>query len=285
VIGGETIYAGHRWPPPGAAWTGDVSKRAGYEAPAAAGVFRKGIWGLPFFSDIVLADFVDYEPPLVPPVVNPPPDYIWKDALDTAVGSPDSVAQVLLAAATNVNQELDELVTLIPYRAGVLNEALAQRDNILNYFRGLLTFTRGSHPATFYLCAAALRVGAFQSNYFKAKFNRSRPAQLSAAIIPPIETPAHASYPSGHSTQSRLLALLLETIVPALTLDRNGALVPEAERPARLMAQRIARNREVFGLHYPSDSRIGQRLADRSFPILMQCQSVIDLFDIAQAEW
>ena len=66
---------------------------------------------------------------------------------------------MLLAAGTNVNQELDELVTLIPYRAGVLAEALAQRDNILNYFRGLLTFTRSSHPATFYLCMAAVRVG------------------------------------------------------------------------------------------------------------------------------
>ena len=89
LIGGETIYAGHRWPPPGAAWIGNVSKRAGYEAPAAAGVFRKGIWGLPYFSDIVLADFVDYAPPPVPPVVNPPPDYVWKNALDILAGSPD----------------------------------------------------------------------------------------------------------------------------------------------------------------------------------------------------
>ncbi len=192
---------------------------------------------------------------------------------------------MLLAAGTNVNQELDELVTLIPYRAGVLAEALAQRDNILNYFRGLLTFTRSSHPATFYLCMAAVRVGAFQSNYFKGQFNRPRPAQLTPALVPPIETPAHASYPSGHSTQSHLLALLLEAIVPALTLDRNGALVPEADRPARLMAERIARNREVFGLHYPSDSRIGKKLADRSFPILMQGKTVKELLGIAQAEW
>jgi hypothetical protein len=40
------------------------------------------------------------------------------------------------------------------------------------------------------------------------------------------------------------------------------------------MAQRIARNREVLGLHYPSDSAAGKLLAEESFKILMQCDSI-----------
>jgi membrane-associated phospholipid phosphatase len=34
------------------------------------------------------------------------------------------------------------------------------------------------------------------------------------------------------------------------------------------MAQRIARNREVLGLHYPSDSEAGRVLAEKTFAII-----------------
>jgi hypothetical protein len=58
------------------------------------------------------------------------------------------------------------------------------------------------------------------------------------------------------------------------------------------MAQRIARNREVLGLHYPSDSKAGMTLAQMTFNILKQCKSIRDpqpphdgLFKQAKAEW
>jgi hypothetical protein len=40
------------------------------------------------------------------------------------------------------------------------------------------------------------------------------------------------------------------------------------------MAQRIARNREVLGLHYPSDSAAGKKLAEETFKILMECPAL-----------
>jgi hypothetical protein len=40
------------------------------------------------------------------------------------------------------------------------------------------------------------------------------------------------------------------------------------------LAARIARNRELLGLHYPSDSGVGRRLAARSLPILLRCPSL-----------
>jgi hypothetical protein len=51
------------------------------------------------------------------------------------------------------------------------------------------------------------------------------------------------------------------------------------------MAQRIARNREVLGLHYPSDSAAGKELAHLSFEILKQCDSYKTLRDAATDEW
>jgi hypothetical protein len=53
-----------------------------------------------------------------------------------------------------------------------------------------------------------------------------------------------------------------------------------------MMAQRIARNREVLGLHFPSDSKAGQLLAEESFKILMQCDTVKnEIIPKAKNEW
>jgi membrane-associated phospholipid phosphatase len=58
------------------------------------------------------------------------------------------------------------------------------------------------------------------------------------------------------------------------------------------MAQRIARNREVLGVHYPSDSAAGKVLAEQSFKLLMKCRSVnnanpakLGIVQRAQQEW
>jgi hypothetical protein len=51
------------------------------------------------------------------------------------------------------------------------------------------------------------------------------------------------------------------------------------------MAQRIARNREVLGLHYPSDSQAGKDLAEFTFPLLMACDQVSGILAAAQDEW
>jgi membrane-associated phospholipid phosphatase len=55
--------------------------------------------------------------------------------------------------------------------------------------------------------------------------------------------------------------------------------------PLRRLAQRVARNREVLGLHYPSDSAAGRYLGDQSAGLLTQCTSVKHLIPIAKQEW
>ncbi len=70
--------------------------------------------------------------------------------------------------------------------------------------------------------------------------------------MPPIEVPAHASFPSGHATEAHLIALLLREALPA-------AHPAQALLPA--LAHRIAINREVLGVHYRSDSHAAQVLA------------------------
>jgi membrane-associated phospholipid phosphatase len=190
--------------------------------------------------------------------------------------------------AADLKQEIDELVALIDYRAGVMTEALAQCDNIIGYFRGVLSFTPYSHPWTYGLAMIALRVGEFQVMHYKARFNRPRASRFAPALMPPIEPPGHASFPSGHSTQSHLMALCLAEVMPKAASNGTNPDTGQPDPafgPLQRLAERVARNREVLGVHYPSDSEAGRRLALGTFPLLMKCPTVQTIADRARSEW
>jgi hypothetical protein len=115
-------------------------------------------------------------------------------------------------------------------------------------------------------------IGKFVVMYYKGKFNRPRASRLYPALMPPIEVPGHASYPSGHATQAYLIAQCLELVMPAQASEayQPGTSLPIPAKDFKLgplyrLAERIARNREVLGLHYPSDSAAGRILAKKTF--------------------
>jgi membrane-associated phospholipid phosphatase len=194
-------------------------------------------------------------------------------------------------ATRTVQSEITELVTLMDYRAAVLDEALAQRDNVIQYHSGMLMFSRSTHPSTYLLAALAIEAGTFFAMYFKncryklldangnpvldANGNpifsgpRPRPSQICPWLMPPIAVPGHASYPSGHATQSALLSLLLSQVMPA-EVGQPTIYDTITSRPSLLekLAERVARNREVLGLHYPTDSQAGRLLAGQVYALL-----------------
>jgi hypothetical protein len=151
----------------------------------------------------------------------------------------------------------DELQTLFRYatdeRADALGEIVAQHDSFLHYFAALLKITPGSHPKTLRLLHVASLIGAYASLHCKGVYRRPRPSQLRPGLMPPVPVPGHPAYPSGHATQATLAALCLRAALPP---KYNGL-----ARAALRLAARIARNREIAGVHYPSDSAAGQRLA------------------------
>ena len=266
-------YRGNKWPP--------ASRPAGADGllgvpeltnewkngDSAARLSAKNVqWPLPlkrqwaaqFYSIAVLGEFVSVN-------VGKEREPKW-DSIDLTTEFPE-----------DVTAELQQLVRLIDYRANVLSEALAQRNGIDNYFRGILSFTQSSHPCTFGLMQIALHVGEFQVMHYKYKFDRPRASQLCPWLMPPIEVPGHASYPSGHATQAHLVALILGEVMPPPVVGPG--------RPLRLLAHRVARNREVLGLHYPSDSRAGAKLARESYPLLLECPTVKVMRKTARREW
>ena len=83
----------------------------------------------------------------------------------------------------------------------------------------------------------------------KKHFDRVRPSYLDPRIRPCIEVPGHASYPSGHATEAFSIGLVLGRADPC-----------HAQEYMRV-AFEIARNREMAGVHYQSDTQAGNRLA------------------------
>ncbi|HST75285.1 MAG TPA: phosphatase PAP2 family protein [Acetobacteraceae bacterium] len=159
--------------------------------------------------------------------------------------------------------ELDDLATAAQdERPDALGEILAQADEFISYFLELLTITPTSHPATVRLLNIANLIALFSVMYCKGTFKRPRPSQLCPALAPPIPVPGHSSFPSGHATQSMLMAFCLIDVLPVVP---RGGLHPAAnlwEQDLTVLAHRIARNREIAGLHYPSDSDAGRKLAE-----------------------
>jgi PAP2 superfamily len=179
-----------------------------------------------------------------------------------------------IAAAHTERRNLEEL---IEFRPGDLDEVLSQMSSFDAYFQGALAYTPSTHPCTNYLVQGGMRAAEFAAMYYKNLFQRPRPWQLWPQLMPPVQVPGHASFPSAHSTQANTVAQVLQAVA--------AAVVPSVADVTTRMAQRIARGREVLGLHYPSDSAAGVVLANEVATTFLQGAMVSRLVTAAQNEW
>ena len=123
-----------------------------------------------------------------------------------------------------------------------------------------------------------MAVGHMVGLYWKAKYMRPRPVQVFPAIMPAIMTPSHPSYPNNHAFQSHLIALSVGEIFKG---DTKAAM----RAPLLALANRIGRNREVAGLHFPADTRASALLAPQIFELLKGCETFNDVLAKAGIEW
>ncbi len=136
-----------------------------------------------------------------------------------------------------------------------------------------IQITAPDHPATKRMLDAAQRDMEMVVFQLKSAFNRVRPNHLSPDLAPSIVVPGHAAYPSGHATQAHLLAYLLMELAPGQT----EKLIEDAAQ--------IAKNREIAGVHYPSDSEAGQLLARQVVDNLLKNNAFVILLDAAKLEF
>jgi membrane-associated phospholipid phosphatase len=198
--------------------------------------------------------------------------------------------QAITAADWRAHDEAAELAELAilaeDERADALDEIVAQDRQYANFmseFVILLGISPGSHPRMVTLLHLAALLGVLVVMRLKERPAegvppRPRPSHRMPALKPPVEVPGHASYPSGHATQATLMALIAAEALPAA--ER------EAWRPLLLtLAHRIARNREIAGLHYASDSEAGREAAGRIFGVLREMPGFEAMLEEARREW
>ena len=91
-------------------------------------------------------------------------------------------------------------------------------------------------------------------NYFKEKFNRKRPIEVDSTLNTlPSSTNKTPSYPSGHSTQSRIVARYV------------AGKFPEHERELIKKGNECGMGRVQAGFHYPTDNEIGNLLGEKMY--------------------
>jgi hypothetical protein len=271
---GEHWFRGNQWPPenteppngPPPHWPTTPIRRftplavpppaAGYPVEAA---MPPRAWGTGWYAIVLLTEFA----------------LAWKPSPATAT----ALHAILSAAQSPAGQDEEKrnLIELIEFRDGVMDELVAEMVAFDAYFQGALAYTHSTHPNTDYLVQGAMQVGSFVVMYYKNLFQRARPWQLWPQLMPPVQVPGHASYPSGHSTQSHTIAKVLQAVA--------GAVVPDVTNITERLAQRIARGREVLGLHYPSDTAAGRLLSQEIAATYLACPTVARLVTAARDEW
>jgi hypothetical protein len=91
----------------------------------------------------------------------------------------------------------------------------------------------------------------------KKHFKRPRPFKLNDRFKDPsMKSTRGYSYPSGHSTQSNLLCLVLSKFYP------------KYEKDFKKIVKDIVYSRQMAKAHYPSDIKMGKKLAKSMFEYL-----------------
>lgn len=165
-----------------------------------------------------------------------------------------------------------ELETLRAYK---LERSQATRLQILDEnkdeliserFADIIDLSLIKTPNTISLLYAVITDAGYFVLREKQRYQRPRPSQLAIDLDPVISNPPHAAYPSGHATQHYAAALVL------------GMLDPEKKDVYIKKAFDVARRREIAGVHYPSDSVAGFKLAIVLVNELMKTQQFQQLY-------
>jgi acid phosphatase (class A) len=182
-----------------------------------------------------------------------------------------------VAGSPQERSELDELLRL----QGIRTPAAARRaadDATVSIFRFAdalgdpPAFSRQRLPLT-----AALfdRIGRDETQFMepaKEAFARPRPYLTEKRLAPVVTLPPSAAYPSGHSTWAVACAIVLADMLP----ERRTQIFARAEE--------YAHNREVAGVHYPSDVAAGHLAGTALAAELFQTPRFLDDEAAATAE-
>ncbi len=170
-----------------------------------------------------------------------------------------------LAGSAQERAELDELLSIQAHRTAQQAER-AREDARLDVlgFAGALGRPMGLKAAGLPRTLALFEhIGADESEVLdraKREFARPRPFSVEPRLHPVIARPKSLSYPSGHATWAYTTALVL------------ADMVPERRRQLLERAGEYAYDRNVAGVHYPSDVEAGRLAGTALAALLFSCR-------------
>lgn len=192
----------------------------------------------------------------------------WSGAFWSAIErtDPSRVAALKLSDPPDVpatRGELDEILShrqASDFQARVPEIEQEAKAAPVSLFTPLGADRNGPNQKTATVLAKVARWAIPYIMHFKGKWLRPRPHHLDPNIELVVHVPGHPAYPSGHSTQAHLIALVGLEICQDRTI---GDVLWAA-------ADRVAQNREYAGVHYRSDSACGVELAKQLLPFFIE---------------
>ncbi|WP_052081466.1 phosphatase PAP2 family protein [Paracoccus halophilus] len=154
-------------------------------------------------------------------------------------------------------EELKLILGYATLRPERLPEIEVQTADLISFYASILPIQPARAKMINYLLELGLNLATAIVQRVKLAFDAPRPDVLSDQVQPMIDMPLHGSYPSGHATQAFTLAMLL-TILTRKREAHSARIKPDSQ--LFRMAARIAANRTVAGVHFPSDSVSGALL-------------------------
>ncbi|MFQ6552492.1 phosphatase PAP2 family protein [Aestuariibius insulae] len=134
-------------------------------------------------------------------------------------------------------------------------EITIQTGDVLSFFGAISYLDPEATKRSLELIGALFRSVNVNEMRLKLHFDLPRPITVAQEVQPMIQTPGHPSWPSGHATEAFAIATVLSALKNGGSVDGFNE-VSNTSFYMRL-AQRIAANRTVAGVHYPSDSMCG----------------------------
>jgi hypothetical protein len=164
--------------------------------------------------------------------------------------TPPLIAALVCPPRETFETQLDLVQSWATRREERLSEVLSQTVPQVPFWAAVLQLNPNRHRCTFELVEATLRLTMVLVMRFKHEFACPRPSEYSPNIQPMIQVPGYSAYPSGHATESSMVAHLL------LALTGQNDSSPLKTQMLEL-ADRIAGHRVTAGLHFPIDSAAG----------------------------
>ncbi|MDU8912428.1 phosphatase PAP2 family protein [Aestuariicoccus sp. MJ-SS9] len=156
-------------------------------------------------------------------------------------------------------------------RGDRMAEIVTETTDLMSFFGMVGYLSEEATKWTLWVANAAWRLANNLEMPLKLGFDVPRPITMSYEVQPCIQTPGHGAWPSGHATESFALATVLTRLVYPGAFDPKAAITAQNELYRH--AARIAMNRTVAGVHYPSDSMAGAVLG------ITMAEALVNLLD------